>query len=143
MRDNLRVGAFQQRDRKTVADDIEYCLDLFPNLRTRIGSNASTLSGGEQQMLAIARGIMAKPRLILLDEASLGLAPSTAQNVYTAIGRLRSEAGVSMVIVEQNAALAFTVVDHAIVLETGRISLEGPREKLMGMDEVRRAYLGG
>ncbi len=143
VRDNLRVGAFQQRDRKTVADDIEYCLDLFPNLRARIGSNASTLSGGEQQMLAIARGIMAKPRLILLDEASLGLAPSTAQNVYATIGRLRSEAGVSMVIVEQNAALAFRVVDHAIVLETGRISLQGPREKLMGMDEVRRAYLGG
>jgi branched-chain amino acid transport system ATP-binding protein len=143
VRDNLRVGAFQQRDRKTVADDIEYCLDLFPNLRARIGSNASTLSGGEQQMLAIARGIMAKPRLILLDEASLGLAPSTAQNVYATIERLRSEAGVSMVIVEQNAALAFKVVDHAIVLETGRISLQGAREKLMGMDEVRRAYLGG
>ncbi len=143
VRDNLRVGAFQQSDRKTVANDIEYCLDLFPNLRARIGSNASTLSGGEQQMLAIARGIMAKPRLILLDEASLGLAPSTAQNVYATIERLRSEAGVSMVIVEQNAALAFKVVDHAIVLETGRISIEGPREKLMGMDEVRRAYLGG
>lgn len=143
VRDNLRVGAFQQRDRKTVAEDIEYCLDLFPNLRARIGSNASTLSGGEQQMLAIARGIMAKPRLILLDEASLGLAPSTAQNVYATIERLRSEAGVSMVIVEQNAALAFKVVDHAIVLETGRISLQGAREKLMGMDEVRRAYLGG
>ncbi len=94
-------------------------------------------------MLAIARGIMAKPRLILLDEASLGLAPSTAQRVYEAIERLRREAGVSMVIVEQNAALAFKVVDHAIVLETGRISIEGPREKLMGMDEVRRAYLGG
>ncbi|MBK5237709.1 MAG: ABC transporter ATP-binding protein [Actinomycetales bacterium] len=143
VRDNLRVGAYQQRVRKTVESDIEYCLDLFPNLRTRIGSNASTLSGGEQQMLAIARGIMAKPRLILLDEASLGLAPSTAQRVYEAIARLRREAGVSMVIVEQNAGLAFRVVDHAIVLETGRITLEGPREKLMGMDEVRRAYLGG
>jgi branched-chain amino acid transport system ATP-binding protein len=143
VRDNLRVGAYQRRDRKSVAEDIDYCLELFPNLHKRIGSNASTLSGGEQQMLAVARAFMAKPRVILLDEASLGLAPSTARRVYDAIRRLRSEAGVSMVIVEQNAALAFSVVNHAIVLETGRISIEGSKEKLMGMDEVRRAYLGG
>lgn len=143
VRDNLRVGAYQRRDRKGVAEDIEYCLELFPNLRTRIGSNASALSGGEQQMLAVSRAFMAKPRVILLDEASLGLAPSTARRVYEAIRRLRSEAGVSMVVVEQNAALAFSIVDHAIVLETGRISIEGSKEKLMGMDEVRRAYLGG
>jgi branched-chain amino acid transport system ATP-binding protein len=143
VRDNLRVGAYQRRDRKRVAEDIDYCLELFPNLHKRIGSNASALSGGEQQMLAVARAFMAKPRVILLDEASLGLAPSTARRVYDAIRRLRSEAGVSMVIVEQNAALAFSIVDHAIVLETGRISIEGSKEKLMGMDEVRRAYLGG
>jgi branched-chain amino acid transport system ATP-binding protein len=143
VRDNLRVGAYQRRDRKSVAEDIDYCLELFPNLHNRIGSNASTLSGGEQQMLAVARAFMAKPRVILLDEASLGLAPSTARRVYDAIRRLRSEAGVSMVVVEQNAALAFSVVSHAIVLETGRISIEGSKEKLMGMDEVRRAYLGG
>ena len=143
VRDNLRVGAYQRRDRKGVAEDIDYCLELFPNLHRRIGSNASALSGGEQQMLAVARAFMAKPRVILLDEASLGLAPSTARRVYDAIRRLRSEAGVSMVVVEQNAALAFSVVSHAIVLETGRISIEGSKEKLMGMDEVRRAYLGG
>jgi branched-chain amino acid transport system ATP-binding protein len=143
VRDNLRVGAYQRRDRKQVAEDIDYCLDLFPNLRDRIGSNASALSGGEQQMLAVARGIMAKPRVILLDEASLGLAPSTARRVYEAIQRLRKEASVSIVVVEQNAMLAFTVVKHAIVLETGRVSLEGSRDELMGMDEVRRAYLGG
>ena len=94
-------------------------------------------------MLAISRAIMAKPRLILLDEASLGLAPSTAQNVYRAIRRLRTEQGVAMVVVEQNAMLAFSVVDHAIVLETGSTSLAGSRDELMGMDEVRRAYLGG
>lgn len=142
VRDNLRVGAYLRKDKK-VADDIELCLDLFPNLRERIGSNASALSGGEQQMLAISRAIMAKPRLILLDEASLGLAPSTAQNVYRAIRRLRTEQGVAMVVVEQNAMLAFSVVDHAIVLETGNTSLAGSRDELMGMDEVRRAYLGG
>ncbi len=143
VRDNLRVGAYLRRDRRTVAEDIELCLDLFPNLRQRIASNASALSGGEQQMLAVSRAIMAKPRLILLDEASLGLAPSTAQDVYRAIRRLRTEQGVAMVVVEQNANLAFSVVDHAIVLETGRISLTGTSAELMGMDEVRRAYLGG
>lgn len=143
VRDNLRVGAYQRRDRKHVAEDIDYCLELFPNLHKRIGSNASALSGGEQQMLAVARAFMAKPRVILLDEASLGLAPSTARRVYDAIRRLRNDAGVSLVIVEQNAALAFSVVNHAIVLETGRISIEGSKEKLMSMDEVRRAYLGG
>jgi branched-chain amino acid transport system ATP-binding protein len=143
VRDNLRVGAYLRKDRKAVGEDIELCLDLFPNLRERVGSNASALSGGEQQMLAISRAIMARPRLILLDEASLGLAPSTAQNVYRAIKRLRSEQGVAMVVVEQNAMLAFSVVDHAIVLETGSTSLAGTRDELLGMDEVRRAYLGG
>jgi branched-chain amino acid transport system ATP-binding protein len=143
VRDNLRVGAYQRKDHKKVSADLDYCLELFPNLRERLGSNASSLSGGEQQMLAVSRAFMAQPRVILLDEASLGLAPSTAQRVYQAVQRLQTEAGVSLIVVEQNAALAFSVVDHAIVLETGRVSLEGSREKLMGMDEVRRAYLGG
>jgi branched-chain amino acid transport system ATP-binding protein len=143
VRENLLVGAYQRRDRKQIATDIDYCLDLFPNLQARVRSNAAALSGGEQQMLAVARAIMAKPRVILLDEASLGLAPSTARRVYDAIVRLRREAQVAMVVVEQNANLAFSVVDDATVLETGRVALSGSRDELMGMDAVRRAYLGG
>ncbi|MGY1856761.1 ABC transporter ATP-binding protein [Modestobacter sp. SYSU DS0290] len=143
VRENLRVGAYLRKDRKGVDEDIDYCLDLFPNLQERIRSNASALSGGEQQMLAVARAIMSKPRLMLLDEASLGLAPSTAMNVYDAIRRLRTESGIAMVVVEQNANLAFTLVESATVLETGRNVLTGTTAELRGMDEIRRAYLGG
>ena len=143
VRENLRVGAYLRKDRKGIEEDIEYLLDLFPNLKARIRSHGAALSGGEQQMLAVARAVMAKPRLILLDEASLGLAPSTAKNVYEAISRLRSESGIAMVVVEQNANLAFTVVDSATVLETGRNALTGTTSELKGMDEIRRAYLGG
>ncbi len=143
VRENLLVGAYQRKDRKQIATDVDYVLDLFPNLQERVRSNAAALSGGEQQMLAVGRAFMAKPRVILLDEASLGLAPSTARRVYDAIVRLRREAQVSMVVVEQNANLAFSVVDDATVLETGRVALHGSRDELMGMDAVRRAYLGG
>jgi branched-chain amino acid transport system ATP-binding protein len=143
VRENLRVGAYLRKDAKGIATDIDYCLDLFPNLQDRIKSNASALSGGEQQMLAVGRAIMSKPRLLLLDEASLGLAPSTARNVYDAIRRLRAESGIAMVVVEQNANLAFTLVDSATVLETGRNVLTGTSAELKGMDEIRRAYLGG
>ena len=143
VRENLLVGAYRRRDRKQIATDVDYCLDLFPNLRERVRSNAAALSGGEQQMLAVARAFMAKPRVMLLDEASLGLAPSTARRVYDAIVRLRQEAQVAMVVVEQNANLAFSVVDDATVLETGRVALHGSSAELLGMDAVRRAYLGG
>ena len=143
VRENLLVGAYLRKDRKGIDKDIDYCLDLFPNLQDRIKSNASALSGGEQQMLAVSRAIMSKPRLLLLDEASLGLAPSTAKNVYDAIRRLRVESGIAMLVVEQNANLAFTLVDSATVLETGRNALTGTSAELKGMDEIRRAYLGG
>jgi branched-chain amino acid transport system ATP-binding protein len=143
VRENLLVGAYLRKDATGIARDIDYCLDLFPNLQDRIRSNASALSGGEQQMLAVGRAIMSKPRLLLLDEASLGLAPSTARNVYDAIRRLRIESGIAMVVVEQNANLAFTLVDTATVLETGRNVLTGTSAELKGMDEIRRAYLGG
>ncbi|WP_409047361.1 ABC transporter ATP-binding protein [Microbacterium sp. HA-8] len=143
VRENLRVGAYLRKDRRSIAADIDYCLDLFPQLKDRISSAASALSGGEQQMLAVGRAFMAKPRLLLLDEASLGLAPSTARNVYAAIRRLREESGIAMLIVEQNATLAFSLVDTATVLETGRTVLTGTSDELKGMDEIRRAYLGG
>ena len=142
VRENLRVGAYRRKD-KGVGGDVDYCLDLFPQLKERIGSTASTLSGGEQQMLAIARAFMAKPRLLMLDEASLGLAPSTGKAVYEAIRRLRLDSGIAMLVVEQNANLAFTLVDTATVLETGRNVLTGTSAELKGMDEIRRAYLGG
>ncbi|WP_136710065.1 ABC transporter ATP-binding protein [Agromyces sp. H66] len=143
VRENLRVGAYLRKDRKAIATDLDYCLDLFPQLKDRINSRAAALSGGEQQMLAVGRAFMAKPRLLLLDEASLGLAPSTAKAVYAAIRRLRQESGIAMLVVEQNANLAFTLVDTATVLETGRNVLTGSADELKGMDEIRRAYLGG
>lgn len=143
VRENLLVGAYLRKDRAAIGGDIDYCLDLFPQLQDRIGSRAASLSGGEQQMLAVARAFMAKPKLLLLDEASLGLAPSTSKAVYEAIRRLRLESGIAMVVVEQNANLAFSLVDTATVLETGRNVLTGSAAELKGMDEIRRAYLGG
>jgi branched-chain amino acid transport system ATP-binding protein len=143
VRENLHIGAYLRKDRKSVESDIDFLLELFPNLKARYKSHASALSGGEQQMLAVGRAFMAKPRLLLLDEASLGLAPSTAKSVYDAIGRLRKESGIAMVVVEQNANLAFRLVDGATVLETGRSVLSGTTAELRGMDEIRRAYLGG
>jgi branched-chain amino acid transport system ATP-binding protein len=143
VQENLRVGAYLRRDRKEIESDIELLLELFPNLRDRYKAHASSMSGGEQQMLAVARAFMAKPKLLLLDEASLGLAPSTAKTVYDAIAKLRRESGIAMLVVEQNANLAFRLVDSATVLETGRNVLSGTSAELRGMDEIRRAYLGG
>jgi branched-chain amino acid transport system ATP-binding protein len=143
VRENLLVGAYRRKDRKGIDADLQYCLELFPNLERRIASHASALSGGEQQMLAIGRAFMAKPRLLLLDEASLGLAPGTAKSVYQAIRKLRTDSGISMLVVEQNANLAFTLVDTVVVLETGRSVLSGTTDELRHMDDIRRAYLGG
>lgn len=143
VKENLQVGAYLRKDRKAVQADIDHLLELFPNLKERYTSNASALSGGEQQMLAVGRAYMARPKLLLLDEASLGLAPSTARTVYEAIRVLREETGVAMLLVEQNANLAFTIVDTATVLETGRSVLSGTSAELKGRDEIRKAYLGG
>ncbi|WP_105566191.1 ABC transporter ATP-binding protein [Microbacterium halophytorum] len=143
VRENLQVGAYLRKDRRAIAGDIGFLLEMFPNLGRRISQNASTLSGGEQQMLAIARAFMAKPRLLVLDEPSLGLAPSTSKEVYDAIQRLREQSGIAMLVVEQNANLAFRVVEEATVLETGRSVLTGTAAELRGRDEIRKAYLGG
>ena len=143
VRENLMVGAYLRSDRAQIAEDIDYLLELFPNLARRIRSNGSALSGGEQQMLAVGRAFMAKPKLLVLDEPSLGLAPSTAQDVYAAIAKLRAESGIAMLVVEQNANLAFSIVDSAVVLETGRSVLSGTTAELKGNDEIRKAYLGG
>lgn len=143
VKENLHVGAYPRKNKKQIAADLDYLMDLFPQLKNRINAPASALSGGEQQMLAVSRAFMSAPKLLLLDEASLGLAPSTAKNVYEAIGKLRADSGIALVIVEQNATLAFTIVESASVLETGRVVLTGSTDELTGMDEIRRAYLGG
>ena len=143
VQENLRVGAYLRKDRAGIESDIAFIRELFPHLGRRYASNGSALSGGEQQMLAIGRAFMARPRLLVLDEPSLGLAPSTARDVYAAISRLRTETGISMLVVEQNANLAFSVVESAVVLETGRSVLSGATADLRGNDEIRKAYLGG
>ncbi len=143
VQENLRVGAYLRTDRTGIQRDLDFLLELFPHLQRRYSSNGSALSGGEQQMLAIGRAFMARPQLLVLDEPSLGLAPSTAKDVYAAIARLRDETGIAMLVVEQNANLAFSVVDSAVVLETGRSVLSGTTAELRGNDEIRKAYLGG
>jgi branched-chain amino acid transport system ATP-binding protein len=140
--ENLMVGALRRRDRAEVATDLRAVYDLFPRLAERRGALGGSLSGGEQQMLAIGRALMSRPRLLLLDEPSLGLAPRLTAELYRAITALRGERGLSMLVVEQNAALALGLADRAVVLEAGRVALHGPAADLAGMDQVRRAYLG-
>ncbi len=139
--ENLMLGAAARYDSAGVASDRARALDLFPRLRERLGQNAGTLSGGEQQMLAIARALITHPRLLLMDEPSLGLAPQIVQTIFRIIREI-SAAGTTILLVEQNAHMALQVANYAYVLEVGRIALEGPAEQLARSDEVRRAYLG-
>lgn len=142
--ENLELGAYKRRkkeEKKDVSEDFDYVFQLFPVLKKRIEQKAGTLSGGEQQMLAIGRGLMGKPILMLLDEPSLGLAPLVMQEIFHVIKRLKTE-GTTILLVEQNARAALKVSDRAYVLEAGRIRVKGSANDLLENEEVKRAYLG-
>ena len=141
-RENLLLGAYTRRDRVAVEADVERWYDVFPRLGQRRDQIAGSMSGGEQQMLAIARALMARPRLVLLDEPSLGLAPLVTQELFRTLGELRRDSALSMLIVEQNAALALDIASRGYVLETGTIATSGSATELAGNEDVRKAYLG-
>ncbi len=139
--ENLRLGAYVRRDRG-VAADIAHVLGLFPALRERLRQQAGTLSGGEQQMLAIARALLSRPRLLLLDEPSFGLAPLVVQQMFAILARVRAESAIGILLVEQNARLALDFADQACILESGRIALAGAAASIGADEQVRRVYLG-
>jgi branched-chain amino acid transport system ATP-binding protein len=140
--ENLQLGAMTRRDRAGIAGDIDRVYDHFPRLRERRRQQAGTLSGGEQQMLAVGRALMLRPRLMLLDEPSFGLAPLIIDELFAILRQVNREMGVAMLVVEQNAALALDLAEHAYLLETGRIVMDAPAA-VVGADEaIRRAYLG-
>ena len=138
--ENLRVGGYLRSE--GVAEDIERCYEYFPRLRERSSDAAGNLSGGEQQMLAVARGLMLKPRLLLLDEPSLGLAPVLTKELFRILGDIAREQDTTLLVVEQNANLVLRLADYAYVLEAGRIVLDGDAERIKGEEAVRHAYLG-
>ena len=144
VQENLEIGAYRRRgkqNKKEISDDFEYILQLFPVLGKRLKQRAETLSGGEQQMLAIGRGLMGRPHLLLLDEPSLGLAPLVMQEIISVIERLRQE-GTTILLVEQNARAALKISDRAYVLEAGKIRLQGNAADLLEDVELKKAYLG-
>jgi branched-chain amino acid transport system ATP-binding protein len=140
--ENLQLGAMTRRDRSGIAADLEQVYGEFPRLRERRRQQAGTLSGGEQQMLAVGRALMLRPRLMLLDEPSFGLAPLIVEELFENLRRLNRERRVAMLIVEQNAALALDLAEHAYLLETGRIVMAGPAQEIGKDEAVRRSYLG-
>jgi branched-chain amino acid transport system ATP-binding protein len=140
--ENLRLGAMTRRDHAAIAADIDEIYALFPRLKERRGQQAGTLSGGEQQMLAVGRALMLRPRLMLLDEPSFGLAPLIVAELFGILRRLNRERRVAMLIVEQNAALALDLAEEAYLLETGHIVMTGPAGEIAKDEGVRRAYLG-
>jgi branched-chain amino acid transport system ATP-binding protein len=142
VRENLDMGAFARGDGSRIREDLERVLQLFPILRERLSQVAGTLSGGEQQMLAIGRSLMSRPRLVMFDEPSLGLAPTIVEKVLEIIADIR-ERGTTVLMVEQNAHLALKIADRGYVLETGRIALHGKADELANNEHVRRVYLGG
>ena len=140
--ENLRIGMFARRDKRHAARDMDRVYELFPILRQRRRQHAGTLSGGEQQMLAVARALMLGPRLLLLDEPSLGLAPLVVREIFRILRSINKESGVSILLVEQNASLALDLADHVFLLETGRVVLSGTSDVLKKDDAIRRSYLG-
>jgi branched-chain amino acid transport system ATP-binding protein len=140
--ENLRLGAMTRRDHAAINADIEEVYTVFPRLKERRRQQAGTLSGGEQQMLAVGRGLMLRPRLMLLDEPSFGLAPLIVAELFAILRRLNRERQVAMLIVEQNAALALDLAEEAYLLETGRIVMAGPANEIAKDEAVRRSYLG-
>jgi branched-chain amino acid transport system ATP-binding protein len=141
VRENLRLGAYTRRDRAAIKEDEERVLGYFPPLRERRDQRAGTLSGGEQQMLALARALLLRPRLLLLDEPSLGLAPLVVAEIFRIVGELNDE-GLAVLVVEQNAALALEASSRAYVLEVGKVAVEGESAVLRRDESVRRSYLG-
>ena len=143
VRDNLLMGAFLRRDKAGIRSDMEAIFERFPRLEERYRQQASTLSGGEQQMVAIGRALMSRPRLLLMDEPSLGLAPMMVREIARAIRSINRDGNVSIVLVEQNSRMALRLSRHAYVMEIGRVAIEGPSAELMEDETVRRVYLGG
>ena len=142
VRENLQMGAYLRRDRKGVAADLEQAYQELPWLAERSDQQAGTLSGGEQQMLALERALMSRPRLLLLDEPSLGLAPLIVQEFFRLVGRLNEEQGLTVLVVEQNANAALEIASRAYLLEVGRVALEGESAELREHEGIRKSYLG-
>lgn len=140
--ENLELGAYLRKDKSKVKEDFDRVFDLFPRLKERRQQPAGTLSGGEQQMLAIGRGLMSDPRILLLDEPSMGLAPLLVREIFHIIKEINAQ-GVTVLLVEQNARMALSVADQAYVMENGRVVFSGPAQSIANNDEVRQAYLGG
>jgi branched-chain amino acid transport system ATP-binding protein len=142
VRENLEMGAYTRSDKEEIEQSMDFVFDLLPRLKERAEQRGGTLSGGEQQMLAVARGLMAKPRLLLMDEPSMGLAPILVEDIFRTIEKINKE-GVTILLVEQNAHMALSVAHRCYVLETGVIQLEGSSAELRENPQVREAYLGG